>query len=355
VSSTSSEKSSLPPAVAAASPKSTSAATKKKIPFLTRVGCRTAGVMVNLIRRAVIIAASLYVLGCVALFSLPLFRPEALRKLATEIGWLHGAIDPALAFLNGLFSFRLTFMNFDFMLLGIALAAWLLQLGVAGRLEWLETQIYKPLKQTTATGVDQVRSAAAVPQGSRMSLLRDFAASKQLLSQAKKRLAFLSIDVVGSTKMKVGEDQLSIEHAFSEYKKFLERIFRDCRCWKVAWTPDGVMTCFLTVDEAATAGRRVLAELDWFNRDVHQLRSQFHVRCGLNAGEVIFPDEKSMEEISDEVIDVAGHMQKYADPDTLWVSSEIFQQLQDRSGFVSVDRQVDKREVFAWGKSPAPS
>jgi class 3 adenylate cyclase len=246
-------------------------------------------------------------------------------------------------------------MNFNFMLLGIAFAVWLLQLGVAGRLVWLEVQIYKPLKKQAVAGVDQMRTAAVVPQGTRMSLLREYAASKHLLSQAKKDLAFLSIDVVGSTKMKIGEDQITIEHAFAEYKKFLERIFRDCRCWKVAWTPDGVMTCFLNSDDAATAGRRLLTELEWFNSDVHQLRTKFHVRCGMNAGEVMFPDEKSMEEISDEVIDVAGHMQKYADHDTLWVSGEVFKRLSDQSGFERLDKQVDNRETFAWrpGSSPA--
>ena len=59
-------------------------------------------------------------------------------------------------------------------------------------------------------------------------------------------------------------------------------------------------------------GRKLLVELDWFNRDVHQLRIKFHVRCGLNAGEVMVPDDKPLEDISDETIDVAGHLQKYA-------------------------------------------
>lgn len=171
-----------------------------------------------------------------------------------------------------------------------------------------------------------------------------------MLNAVKKELAFLSIDVIGSTKMKVGEEKIAIEHAFAEYKKFLERIFREQQAYKVAWTPDGVMTCFLSVDDAAKAARSLLVDLDWFNRDVHQLRSNFRVRCGLNFGEVLFPEDKPLEEVSDEVIDVAGHLQKYAEGDTLWVSEEAYNRLLDRSGFAPIDRQVDNRNVLVWRK-----
>lgn len=348
-SSTSSVKVGVPQSGAVAKPKAASEAKTREVSTFTRFWRNAVGLPLSLIRRIIVIGSALYSAGCVALFLLPLFRPEGLAKVAPALRFLHAAIDPALALMNSIFSFDLEYMNYNFMLLVISFAVWLLQLGVAGRIEWLEGKIYKPLRTTDTTSADQIKSAAVIPQGTRMSLLRDYAASKQLLSQAKKDLAFLSIDVVSSTKMKIGEDQITIEHAFAEYKKFLERIFRDCRCWKVAWTPDGVMTCFLNADDAAAAGRRLLTELEWFNRDVHQLRSKFHVRCGMNVGEVMFPDEKSMEEISDEVIDVAGHMQKYADHDTMWVSGEAFKRLSDKTDFVRLEKQVDNRETFSWG------
>ncbi len=183
-----------------------------------------------------------------------------------------------------------------------------------------------------------------------MSLLRDYAAAGRILSEVKKEMAFLAIDVVGSTKMKAGEEKIVIEHAFSEYKKFLERIFREFRAYKVAWTPDGVMTCFPSVEDASGAARKVLLELDWFNRGVHQLRGKFSVRCGLNFGEVLLPDNKPLEEVSDEVIDVAGHLQKSAEVDSVWVSAQVFQRLADRSGFTRLNTQVDNHDVFAWRK-----
>ncbi len=309
-------------------------------------------VVANL-RRALAVAGAVYAMACIAYFALPIFRVERTHG-SSVVRVLHVAIDPVLALITSIISFELTYQNFNFLLIGLALLTYILQQVVTGRLEWLETWIRKPLlvKATTGIVVTAAQSRAIAQSGaqqaSRMSLLRDYAAAKRILTEVKKELAFLSIDIVGSTKMKVGEDKIVVEHAFTEYKKFLERMFREFRAYKVAWTPDGVMSCFSSVEDAAAAARKLLAELDWFNRDVHQLRSRFHVRCGLNVGEVLVPDNKPLEEISDEVIDVAGHMQKYADVDSLWISGEAYQHLADRENFTKQDKQVDNREVYTW-------
>jgi hypothetical protein len=62
------------------------------------------------------------------------------------------------------------------------------------------------------------------------------------------------------------------------------------------------------------------------------------------------PDTKPLEEISDETIDVAGHLQKCAEVDSLWVSGDVYRGLANREGFVQVTRRVDNREVYAWRK-----
>ena len=149
--------------------------------------------------------------------------------------------------------------------------------------------------------------------------------------------------------MKASEEKLVIEHAFSEYKKFVEQILKANNAWKAAWTPDGAMIAFFSPAEAVRAGQQVLARLPWFNDGVHHMRTPFSVRCGVNAGEVVFPESRGVEEISDEVIDIAGHMQKYAEPDSLWLSREILNQLPDRSGFRPInDKQVDGRTAYQW-------
>jgi class 3 adenylate cyclase len=180
-------------------------------------------------------------------------------------------------------------------------------------------------------------------------MLREYSEAKKYLFGERRKLAFLSIDVVGSTKMKIGEDKLSIEHAFSEYKKFVERILKKNAIWKVAWTPDGIMCAFHNTEDAVKAGQDVLTGLPWFNDGIHQLKTPFNVRCGVNAGEVVFPEDKAMEEISDEVIDVAGHMQKYAAHGALWLSSDVLTELVEKSAFREITVQkVDGHTAWEW-------
>ena len=304
-------------------------------------------------RQAIGVAGGLFALACVTLFSLPVLKPEFAKKVP-GIQWLHSAVDPVLTNVASAVNVDFTYHELNFLLLVVALAAYILQSVVSWPLEGLESWIRKPLlsrQSSRGSGVfSQATDTSGISQATRMSLLREYAASKRMLSDVKKQIAFLAIDVVGSTKMKLGEEKISIEHAFAEYKKFLERIFHECHAYKVAWTPDGVMAAFYSVEDSAAAARKLLVDLDWFNRDIHQLRAKFHVRCGLNVGEVLFPEDKPLEEISDEVIDVAGHMQKYADPDTVWISEEAYNQLVERNGFERLDRQVDNHEVFVWRK-----
>ncbi|MBI4442552.1 MAG: protein kinase [Acidobacteria bacterium] len=303
-------------------------------------------------RKVLTLAAGLFTLACIALFILSVFKPEVVANVP-GIPWLHLAVDPVLNAVAGLVNFNFRYNELDFLLLALALATYILQAVVTWPLERLELWIREPLvsRQTTrGSVVYQATDTSGISQATRMSLLREYAASKRMLSDVKKEMAFLAIDVVGSTKMKIGEEKLSIEHAFAEYKKFLERIFHECHVYKVAWTPDGVMCAFYSVEDAAAAARKLLVDLDWFNRDVHHLRTKFHVRCGINLGQVLFPEDKPLEEISDEAIDLAGHLQKEADPDTLWVSGEVYHRLQDRTGLIRLDTQVDQHDVFAWRK-----
>ena len=311
--------------------------------------------LVKMIREAVGWAGGLYALGCVAVFVVTLFPEEKMRGLGRGLFWLHWAIDPALTAVGDFLPLKLTYQNHDFLPLGIAVGVYLLQLSATGGLERMEERIRKVLVvrssvSAAAAVVLPQHRVAATAAASRMSLLREYAVAKRVLSEAQKEMAFLSVDVVGSTKMKLGEEKLTIEHAFAEYKKFLERIFRECRSYKMAWTPDGVMVCFPSAEDAVSAGRKIIADLDWFNRDTHQLRTKFHVRCGVNAGSVMIPEEKPLEEISDHTIDVAGHLQKEAEADTLWVSGEVYNNLMDRNGFTRLDTVVDGHEVYAWRK-----
>jgi class 3 adenylate cyclase len=182
----------------------------------------------------------------------------------------------------------------------------------------------------------------------REELLRDFAETKKRLDEMGKDLAFLSIDVVDSTGLKMAEERAAVEHDFKEYKRFVEGKLSSSGCLKATWTPDGVMSCFTTVDAAVRAARDVINGLDSFNGNVKTIRGNFRVRCGVNAGFVYFDETLPLEEVSDRVIDIAAHIQKKAKPNTVSVAKPAIEPLAERSGFEPAGTVVDGYEVYEW-------
>lgn len=115
---------------------------------------------------------------------------------------------------------------------------------------------------------------------------------------------------------------------------------------KAAWTPDGVMACFPASTTRCRQARTSFASLVSSTVLVKLIKTDFSVRCGVNAGFVYFDETTPLE--ADRVIDVAGHMQKYADPNTVAVAQNIVEPLNDRAGFAPAKRVVDGYEVCTW-------
>lgn len=183
---------------------------------------------------------------------------------------------------------------------------------------------------------------------SREELIELMIQTKKSLDAMMRNVAFLALDVVGSTRMKVGEDPVDIEYTFKEYKKLVENSMKAGEVLKSAWTPDGVMICLNSVDAAIRVGQAVLQALPQFNRQVKTVKSPFQVRAGVNAGRVHFDKATPMEEMSDHVIDVAGHMQKYAPPDSLFIAKDILDESSVKDGFSPAGTSVDGFEAYVW-------
>lgn len=215
-------------------------------------------------------------------------------------------------------------------------ASWKSELGIEEGSE-VERELEQQIEVLESTG-----------HTSHEELLKVFAETKRKLEGMGRELAFLSIDVVGSTDMKQNEESAAVQYDFLEYRKLVERVFAARGVIQAAWTPDGVMAAFSDVDTAVRAGKDVIRSLDEFNRDVKLMKRDFAVRCGVNAGYVYFDDSMPLESVSDRVIDIAGHMQKYAEPNTVAVAKKIVEPLGDTGGFTETDKVVDGYEVYAW-------
>ena len=191
---------------------------------------------------------------------------------------------------------------------------------------------------------------------SREELVRLMVEARRELDAMTKDVAFFALDVVGSTNMKLGEDSAFVEHDFKEFKKMVDAVIAREGVLKSAWTPDGAMVCFDSLERALRAAQAVLSQLPNFNAKTRMMRTPFRVRCGVNAGRVQYDAAMRMEEMSDNVIDVAGHMQKYADPDTIFVAADLVRGRKLRRDFTPADTEVDGFAVSVWrGPSADPT
>ena len=76
------------------------------------------------------------------------------------------------------------------------------------------------------------------------------------------------------------------------------------------------------------------------------MKHDFAVRVGVNAGEVSYDETIPMEEMTDRVIDIAGHMQKHGAVDTISVTKQASESLLDRFKFRPTGRIVDGCEIY---------
>jgi hypothetical protein len=111
------------------------------------------------------------------------------------------------------------------------------------------------------------------------------------------------------------------------------------------------MACFSNIDTAVKAGQGVINSLDHFNRNVKLMKSEFAVRCGVNSGFLYMDESTPLEQVSDRVIDIAGHMQKYAEPNTVAVPKSAIKPLANAGGFAPTDKVVDGLEVYSWHRA----
>ena len=113
---------------------------------------------------------------------------------------------------------------------------------------------------------NKIEQSSLLSGKNRHELLKDFAQIKKELEKIGRDLAFLSIDVVNSTSMKDNEDTQTVESDFVEYHNYVEAKFKEHGLIKASWTPDGVMACFNTIEDAIQAA--CVQRSDYFTKCV---------------------------------------------------------------------------------------
>jgi len=291
-----------------------------------------------------------FILLVVVVFWLAYFASQFAHWTFVTHSWAAGILhrfgDPSVARLTGIAGLPKLWVSL--ILAGIFYGVMLLAdhgLALAQRALWSRAPVptLAPSAQTTPASGEALEE-----------LYRQYRQIEKSLKEAERKYCtFLSIDVAGSSTMKLHESDIDITASFRAYEDLLRQAFLATRAWKQAWTPDGVMACYLNREQAVLAAKTILTRLADFNAHENQLKTPFQIRCGANEGLVVVFEDTNIEKLVDQVVDVAGHMQKHANPDTLRVSAELCQALDDSSGFTPLDETVDSYATLEWSPRTA--
>lgn len=321
--------------------------------------------LLKVLRRLLNLLLLVPMLGFLALFGLQFKHPAKWDAFAPVVQ-LHNWGDPVLSQLDAWLEWPPAVRWYP---LALAILFWIARATAEAKLQGLLKALTKPKLKPAPLGVSPLRTPPPILQPkstpsvldtlppdseqAREELLKRYREIEEALkSSRRKQCTFLAVDLVESTHMKEGHGTTEITVSFRAYEDMVKKVFKQYGAWKQAWTPDGVMVCFLQRELAVGAAQRILQNLDNLNATSNRLRTPFRARTGVHEGEVPIYEDTNLERVADRVIDVAGHLQKHANPNTLWVSADVYAHLQDKSGFVDLQKTVDGYKVYGWAPEP---
>ena len=159
------------------------------------------------------------------------------------------------------------------------------------------------------------------PAHERQELLQQLVQLQERLKQGEQRVTFLSVDIVGSTRMKEVADVLSVEYTFSEYHRFVERITNRNGGRVHSTAGDGVTCAFENAAAAYSAAKTIQSGLVELNQFRNKVGQPIVLRCGVHTGTVNMPDGTDIKSVNfSHVIDVAANLQKMCPPGGVAVS-----------------------------------
>lgn len=147
----------------------------------------------------------------------------------------------------------------------------------------------------------------------RQDLLKRLVDLQEQLREGQQSVCFLSLDVVGSTKMKIGADPLAIEYTFNEYHKFVEKVAEKHSGRVHSTAGDGITVAFDHPQQAFNAAKQIQTGLIEFNALRNKIDQPLTLRAGIHAGEIVAPEAGNVTSVNfASVIDIAAHLQKEA-------------------------------------------
>lgn len=160
----------------------------------------------------------------------------------------------------------------------------------------------------------------------------DSNALSDYLNLSSKTSTFVSIDVVGSTALKAGENEQDIIYTFLSYHKLVSDATYACHGEVINITGDGMMCRFQKAEDAALLAETTLSQLPTFNKRQNHLSRPLTLRLGIHTGEVYEGQSANAGQWISQTIDIAAKLQQSCDPDAARFSEAAFGHLKERAG-----------------------
>lgn len=140
-------------------------------------------------------------------------------------------------------------------------------------------------------------------------------------------MAILFTDIVSfteNTRTKGGDWMRDVVRAHND---IIRKILSECGGQEIKHTGDGILATFASVNSAADAALMFQKSLSQFNEAMPT--REFHVRIGINAGEVIEMDN----DVFGESVNLAARLMQYCNGGQIIISNTVKNIVADRSGY----------------------
>ena len=134
-----------------------------------------------------------------------------------------------------------------------------------------------------------------------------------LLNMSSRTSTFISVDVVGSTQLKMGQNEQDIIYTFLAYHKLVSDLAYAHHGEVTNITGDGMMCRFQRPQDATRLAIDLLAQLPVFNKKQNHLTQPFPLRIGVNTGVVFESDSLTSGQLISKTLDIAAKLQQGAE------------------------------------------
>jgi class 3 adenylate cyclase len=130
----------------------------------------------------------------------------------------------------------------------------------------------------------------------------------------------LSLDVVGSRRMKRPGMTMLLSQQFARFRSYVRSHLQANECVTSTWAGDGLLALFESPDRAVTCAVGIQCGLQEFNAERDDDAPPIRVRIGVHAGEVLMSENQPLGEVTSVTLDIAGHLQKKSPPNGILIS-----------------------------------